>query len=611
MDQLFVHKYEPEINNVQAAPTYNIELPTIDVGLINLQDIIEDTIGNKIEGGENITVTYNDETGITTIDSSAGGGGTWGSITGTLSSQTDLQTQLDGKANVAHTHVAANITNFQTTVSANTDVAANTTARHSHSNKALLDTYTQTEANLADAVTKKHTHANQSILNATTASFTTTLETKLNGISAGAEANVQVDWNQTVNTEDDFIKNKPTSFPPSAHTHVTADVTGLDAALADKVNTSRTISINGTTLDLTANRSWNVGDVLTSGTYSNPSWITSLAYSKLSGAPTNISFFTNDSAYITSSALSPYLTSATAASTYVALAGSYTNPSWLVSIPWSKITSAPSFITSAAISSLTDITLTSLASGNFLRYNGTAWVNTNLVAADIPSLDTSKITTGTFADARIASAATWNAKENAITAGTTSQYWRGDKTWQTLDKTAVGLSNVVNVDTSTTTNITDTTTKRFVTDTEKSTWNAKQNAITLTTTGTSGAATLVGSTLNIPQYSGGLAWVEVTGTTQTAAANTGYIANNASLVTITLPTTAAIGSIIKIVGKGAGGWRLSQPAGDIVYFGNITSTTGTAGFLASTHRRDSIELVCVTANTDWQVVSSVGNIDIN
>jgi hypothetical protein len=34
-------------------------------------------------------------------------------------------------------------------------------------------------------------------------------------------------------------------------------------------------------------------------------------------------------------------------------------------------------------------------------------------------------------------------------------------------------------------------------------WNAKQDAITLTTTGTSGAATLVGSTLNIPQYNGG------------------------------------------------------------------------------------------------------------
>ncbi|MDE2233676.1 MAG: hypothetical protein KGJ90_06265 [Patescibacteria group bacterium] len=34
--------------------------------------------------------------------------------------------------------------------------------------------------------------------------------------------------------------------------------------------------------------------------------------------------------------------------------------------------------------------------------------------------------------------------EPAILPGTTSQYWRGDKTWQTLDKTAVGLANVDN-----------------------------------------------------------------------------------------------------------------------------------------------------------------------
>lgn len=37
-----------------------------------------------------------------------------------------------------------------------------------------------------------------------------------------------------------------------------------------------------------------------------------------------------------------------------------------------------------------------------------------------------------------------NAKENSITAGTTAQYWRGDKSFQTLDKAAVGLSNVDN-----------------------------------------------------------------------------------------------------------------------------------------------------------------------
>ena len=86
-----------------------------------------------------------------------------------------------------------------------------------------------------------------------------------------------------------------------------------------------------------------------------------------------------------------------------------------------------------------------------------------------------------------------NAKENTITAGTTSQYYRGDKTFQTLDKTAVGLGNVDN---------TSDLNKPISTLTQTA-LNAKQDTLTLTTTGTSGAATLVGSTLNIPQYSGG------------------------------------------------------------------------------------------------------------
>jgi hypothetical protein len=37
-----------------------------------------------------------------------------------------------------------------------------------------------------------------------------------------------------------------------------------------------------------------------------------------------------------------------------------------------------------------------------------------------------------------------NGKEASIAAGTAAQYWRGDKTWQTLDKTAVGLGSVDN-----------------------------------------------------------------------------------------------------------------------------------------------------------------------
>jgi len=38
----------------------------------------------------------------------------------------------------------------------------------------------------------------------------------------------------------------------------------------------------------------------------------------------------------------------------------------------------------------------------------------------------------------------FSGKEPSITAGTTGQYWRGDKSFQTLDKTAVGLANVDN-----------------------------------------------------------------------------------------------------------------------------------------------------------------------
>lgn len=45
---------------------------------------------------------------------------------------------------------------------------------------------------------------------------------------------VQSDWTQTDSTNVTFIKNKPSTFPPSAHTHAIADVTGLQTALDGK-----------------------------------------------------------------------------------------------------------------------------------------------------------------------------------------------------------------------------------------------------------------------------------------------------------------------------------------------------------------------------------------
>jgi hypothetical protein len=70
--------------------------------------------------------------------------------------------------------------------------------------------------------------------------------------------------------------------------------------------------------------------------------------------------------------------------------------------------------------------------------------------------------------------------------------------------------------------------------------NAKQGSLTLTTTGTSGASTLVGNTLNIPQYSGGgggTTWGSITGTlsnqTDLQTALDGKVDENAAITAST------------------------------------------------------------------------------
>lgn len=116
-----------------------------------------------------------------------------------------------------------------------TQVEDNTTARHTHANKDLLDTYTQTEANLADAVIKKHNHSNSAILDAITASYTTGEQTKLAGIEAGAEVNVQADWEQTDTTADDYIKNKPNI--PDGVVLYSSTGTNTDGAMTQQATT--------------------------------------------------------------------------------------------------------------------------------------------------------------------------------------------------------------------------------------------------------------------------------------------------------------------------------------------------------------------------------------
>ena len=56
-------------------------------------------------------------------------------------------------------------------------------------------------------------------------------------------------------------------------------------------------------------------------------------------------------------------------------------------------------------------------------------------------------------------------------------------------------------------------------------------------------------------------WVEVTGAAAQAAPNTGYLANSSSAVSILLPASPVVGDWIRVTGAGAGGWTLTQNAG--------------------------------------------------
>ena len=94
--------------------------------------------------------------------------------------------------------------------------------------------------------------------------------------------------------------------------------------------------------------------------------------------------------------------------------------------------------------------------------------------------------------------------------------------------------------------------------------------------------------------------------------NTGYIINNgASLVTATLPATAAQGSILSIVGSSSGGWTIAQNSGQTIHLGSSTTTTGVGGNLSSSNQYDSIQLVCVTANTTFVASNVIGNITVD
>lgn len=133
----------------------------------------------------------------------------------------------------------------------------------------------------------------------------------------------------------------------------------------------------------------------------------------------------------------------------------------------------------------------------------------------------------------------------------------------------------------------------------------------LTSTGGSVTITNTAGSINLETAAAGETWVNVTGASQTIAISTGYTASNASAVAFSLPTTAAYGTVFEVTtGTTAGGWTIAQAAGQSIKFGNTTTTTGTGGSLASTAVGDTVRILCIVANTTFQVLGSQGEITV-
>jgi hypothetical protein len=138
-------------------------------------------------------------------------------------------------------------------------------------------------------------------------------------------------------------------------------------------------------------------------------------------------------------------------------------------------------------------------------------------------------------------------------------------------------------------------------------------AVLAVPTSTSGSITITAGagTLNFEVASPtGFTWNTIAGTTQALANRNGYINANVGLTTFSLPVTAAVGDTFQILGQGAGGWTISQDAGQTIHVSGSSSTIGVGGSVASSNRRDCIELVCSVANTDFTAVDFVGALTI-
>lgn len=126
------------------------------------------------------------------------------------------------------------------------------------------------------------------------------------------------------------------------------------------------------------------------------------------------------------------------------------------------------------------------------------------------------------------------------------------------------------------------------------------------TAGTGIGVTNGAGSITLSVTGGGVTWSSITAN-QALAVNNGYFVTSGAL-SLSLPATSAVGDQIYVALRGGTSWTITQGAGQSIIIGSNTTSTGAGGSLASTAAGDCVRIVCHTANTGWQTISSMGNI---